>query len=83
VLTEALRNLHTARPFQPFVIRRGDGQELPMQHPEMLAYAPKSRTATVYLQDGSFQTIDLLLATGLEVPSRWNGNGRRRRRRRR
>jgi hypothetical protein len=33
----------------------------------MLAYFEKARTATVYLKDGSFQIVDLLLITGLEV----------------
>jgi hypothetical protein len=65
--TEALSKLHQARPFQPFVLRVGDGQALPVGHPEMLAYSPKSRTATVYRADGSFEIVDLLLVTGLEV----------------
>jgi hypothetical protein len=73
--TEALYKLHTARPFQPFAIRLGDGQRLPVSHPEMLAYAPRSRTATVYRDDGSFEIVDLLLVTGLEVR-----NGRKRQR---
>jgi hypothetical protein len=65
--TEAVQRLHQARPFQPFVIRLGDGQALPVEHPEFLAYAPNSRTMTVYARDGSFQIVDLLLVTGLEV----------------
>jgi hypothetical protein len=65
--TEALLRLHQARPFQPFAIRLGDGQSLPVDHPEMLAYAAKGRTATVYTADGDFQIVDLLLVTGLEV----------------
>ena len=77
--TEQLNRLHQARPFQPFIIRLGDGQELPVPHPEMLAYAPKSRTATVYRSDGSFEIIDLLLVTGMGVPSRGGRAGRRRR----
>ena len=54
-------------PFRPFSIRLGDGQSLLVAHPEMLAYFEKARTATVYLKDGSFQIVDLLLITGLEV----------------
>ena len=74
--TEALSKLHKAQPFQPFVIRLGDGQALPVAHPEMLAYAPKQRTASVFFEDGSFEIIDLLLVTGLEVlaPRRGRGN---------
>ena len=65
--TEAVRRIHQAQPFQPFSIRLGDGQSLPVKHPEFLAYAPNSRTMTVYQEDGSFQIVDLLLVTGLEV----------------
>jgi hypothetical protein len=75
--TDALHKFHMARPFVPFALRLGDGQKLPVEHPEMLAYAPKSRLATVYFKDGSFEIVDLLLVTGLEVPS----NGRKLRRR--
>lgn len=65
--TEALHKVHSARPFIPFFLRLGDGQKLPVAHPEMLAYAPKSRLATVYLKNGSFEIVDLLLVTGLDV----------------
>jgi hypothetical protein len=75
--TDALYRLHSARPFTPFYLRLGDGQRLPVEHPEMLAYAPKTRMATVYFKDGLFELVDLLLVTGLEVPA----NGRRRSRR--
>ena len=75
--TEALYKIHSTRPFVPFFLRLGDGQKLPVKHPEMLAYAPKSRLATVYLKDGSFEIVDLLLVTGLEVMP----NGRKKSRR--
>ena len=71
--TEELSKLHKVRPFQPFSIRLGDGQSLPVRHPEMLSYAPRSRTAVVYRPDGSFEIIDLLLVTGLEVHAARNG----------
>ncbi len=76
--TEALHRLHTVRPFQRFSIRLGDGQSLQVEHPEMLAYAPKSRTATVYNRDGAFQIVDLLLVTGLQVEPASSGKRRRR-----
>jgi hypothetical protein len=76
--TEPLLKLHQARPFQPFSIRLGDGQSLPVEHPEMLAYAPRSRTAVVYRPDGSFEIIDLLLVTGLDVAAPRNGRRTRR-----
>jgi hypothetical protein len=75
--TNELYKLHIARPFKPFTIRLGDGQALPVRHPEMMAYAPKQRTAVVYQPDGSFEIIDLLLVTGLEVHAVRNGHKRR------
>ncbi|MGA2441490.1 MAG: hypothetical protein ABSH08_11060 [Tepidisphaeraceae bacterium] len=74
--TEALYKVHAARPFVPFYLRLGDGQKLPVSHPEMLAYSPKSRLATVYLKDGSFEIVDLLLVTVLKMTP----NGRERKR---
>jgi hypothetical protein len=78
--TEQVRKLHQARPFQPFVVRLGDGQALPVDHPEFLAYAPNSRTMTVYFKNGDFEIVDLLLVTGLEVR---NGSRRSSQRKRR
>jgi hypothetical protein len=71
--TEALHRVHTTRPFQPFSLRLGDGQALKVDHPEMLAYAPGRRTAVVYRKDGSFEIVDLLLVTGLDVHAPRNG----------
>jgi hypothetical protein len=76
VTTEKLYKVHATRPFVPFFLRLGDGQRLPVLHPEMLAYSPKHRTATVYLRNGSFEIVDLLLVTALEVIT--NGHKRRR-----
>ncbi len=71
--TEELYKLHQARPFRPFTMRLGDGQSLPVRHPEMLSYAPKHRVAVVHRPNGSFEIIDLLLVTGLNVHSARNG----------
>jgi hypothetical protein len=75
--TEQLSALHRARPFRPFTIRLGDGQKLSVPHPEMLSYAPKSRIAVVHRIDGSFQIVDLLLVTGLDVHAPRNGTKQR------
>jgi hypothetical protein len=70
--TEELRKAHVVRPFRRFYLRLGDGQRLPVDHPEMLAYSPGSRIATVHQRNGSFEIIDLLLVTAIEF-----SNGRR------
>jgi hypothetical protein len=72
--TDSLAKFHRARPFQPFSIRMSDGQALLVEQPEFLAYSPNSRIATVFFEDGSFELVDLLHITGLEVAQ----NGRRR-----
>jgi hypothetical protein len=73
--TEELRKAHIARPFRPFYLRLGDGQRLPIRHPEMLAYTPKSRVAAVYLKNDSYEIVELLLVTGLEfAPARRRTN---------
>jgi len=62
-----IRNLYEARPFQPFKIHMADGRDIPVDHPEFLASAPSGRTIVVYGSDDSFNVIDLLLVTDLEV----------------
>jgi hypothetical protein len=73
VTTDQLLRVHRPRPFQPFSLRLADGQRLRVQHPEMLAYSPKARTAVVYRSDGSFEIVDLLLLTGLDIHAPRNG----------
>ena len=75
---DELYKAHTRQPVQPFTICLGDRQRLPVLHPEMLAYAPKHRTAVVYRKDGSFEIIDLLLVKGLDVHAPMNGKRHKR-----
>jgi hypothetical protein len=78
VTTGELHRVHRTRPFRPLSIRLGDGQVLPVPHPEMLSHAPRSRTAVVYRNDGSFEIVDLLLVMGLDVHPPTNGRRRAR-----
>ena len=73
---EQLKKAHTARPFQPFVIRTADGREFSVNHPEVLAFAPPARTCAVATPDGTIEVIDLLLVSSLQM--RRSANGRRR-----
>jgi hypothetical protein len=63
----ALKQLVETDPFQPFNIRLADGRHVPVQHREFLMTSPSGRTAIVYQPDDSFNVIDLLLVTDLEV----------------
>jgi len=74
--TDQLRNLWKAEPFRPFIIHLADGRDLPVAHPEFVLLSPSGRSLVLYQQDESFNVVDLLLATDLEVSS--NGHGKRR-----
>jgi hypothetical protein len=63
--TEQLERFHKARPFVPFSIFVGDGREIQVDHPEMMAYKPKARTCAVW-SDGAYEVIDLVLVTTLK-----------------
>ncbi len=69
-MIEQLRNLYQAQPFQPFVLHLADGREIPVQHREFLAPSPSGRTVIVYQPDDSFNIVDVLLVTALEVKPR-------------
>jgi hypothetical protein len=62
-----LRNLYDAEPFRPFIMHLADGRKIPVMHQEFMASAPNGRTVIVYQPDNSFNIIDLLLVTDLEV----------------
>lgn len=71
---ERLNQLHRAQPFQPFRVHLADGRTLDVSHPECMAHAPNARTFIVVNPDESFEIVDLLLVTTLEV---LNGSSRR------
>ena len=64
---EQVRILYDAEPFQPFVMHLADGRRIPVAHREFMASAPSGRTVVVYQPDDSFNIVDLLLVTDLEV----------------
>jgi len=72
---QQLRELWKAEPFRPFTIHLADGREIPVRHREFLMPSPSGRTMIVYQPDDSFNVIDLLLVTDLEVAA---GNGKQR-----
>ncbi|MCH8047751.1 MAG: hypothetical protein IID44_29000 [Planctomycetes bacterium] len=64
---EQFRELWRTKPFQPFTIHLADGRNLRVEHPEFLAMSPSGRTFILYQPDDSFNIVDLLLVTDLEV----------------
>jgi hypothetical protein len=71
--TEQLQTFHRTQPFRPFTIYLADGRTFRVNHPELLAHAPNSRTFAVW-SDGVYDVIDLLLVSSLRPV-----NGERRR----
>jgi len=76
---ERVKELYDAKPFQPFVIHLADGREIPVHHREFIMSAPSGRTIYVTQPDDSFNIIDLLLVTDLELKRVRNGSSKRRR----
>lgn len=62
-----IQALHRAEPFHPFVMHMADGSQILVQQRESLASAPSGRTVIVYQPDSSFNIVDLLLVTAVEV----------------
>jgi hypothetical protein len=78
---EEFRTVLKAEPFTPFTMHLADGRQLPVKHPDFVAIAPSGRAAIVYQPDNSFNVVDLLLVTDLEVGGNGRAHGARRRRR--
>jgi hypothetical protein len=64
---EEPRNLYQAGPFQPFTLHLADGGAIPVRHREFIMPSPSGRTVIVYQPDDSFNIVDLMLVTDLEV----------------
>jgi len=70
VTLDALREAHQATPFRPFTIHLADGRRFHVPHPEYLSHSPRGRTIIVYNnKPDSFNILDLLLVTDLEIES--------------
>jgi hypothetical protein len=77
---DQVRHIYRKSPFQPFVIHIADGRDIRVNHQEFLSMSPSGRTIIIHQPDDSFEIIDLLLVTSLEVtphpPSSTPGNGK-------
>jgi len=74
---ERIRELYEVEPFRPFVMHLADGRQISVTHREWLASAPSGRTVIVFQPDDSFNIVDLLLVTDLEVKNGSRGKGTR------
>jgi hypothetical protein len=65
-----VRKLLHARPFRPFLIHVADVGRIPVKHEDFVALAPTGREMIVYLPDGDYQIVDVMLVTRLEVSAK-------------
>jgi len=76
---EQLREMHQARPFQPFDIYLADGRTLTVDHPEFLSQSRTGRTIAVSKPDDATEIVDLLLVVSLKPrPQSSSRRGRQR-----
>jgi len=64
---DEVRKFYDAEPFRRFVLHLADGRKIGVEHREFMALDPKGRIVIVFQPDDSFNVIDLLLVTDLEV----------------
>ena len=64
---EQLKNVQHAQPFRPFTIHLGDGRLFFVKHPDFVSRSPSGRTVIVHSDDDSFNILDMLLVTEIEV----------------
>lgn len=73
---EDLKDLYSARPFQPFFVRTTDGRELLVKHPEFMAFTPSGRTVFIAEPTLGMNIIDVMLINSVFVKERGGTNGR-------
>ena len=64
---QEFRSVFEALPFRPFSVFLADGREVMIRHQDYALLSPTGRTLIVYQDDDSFQVLDLMIATGVEV----------------
>ena len=74
---EQIREVHSTRPFAPFILHLADGRSFAVTHPEFLALSRSGRILHLVTPEDTLQHIDLFMVVSIEVM-----NERRRRRRR-
>jgi hypothetical protein len=75
---ETLQAACAQKPFRPFTIHLADGRAIHVASREYIMAAPSGRTIVIYQPDDTFNIIDLLLITDLEMKSSANGTHKRR-----
>lgn len=66
---EQIREVHSARPFGPFLLRLADGRAFVVTHPEFLSLSRSGRILHLVTPEDTMQHIDLLTVVSIEVLS--------------
>jgi hypothetical protein len=77
MISDQLREVLHARPFQPFTAYLADGRKLTVDHPELMWVTPGGRTAYLAIGRETTERVDVLMITSISTGER-NGRGRRR-----
>ncbi len=64
---DKLREVHQTVPFRAFRLYLAAGGQIPVTHPESLAYSRSGRTVVVVSPDDKTQFVDVLLVTRIEI----------------
>jgi hypothetical protein len=64
---QQLMQMQRTQPFRAYRIHLADGRSLEVNHPDFVARSPSGRTVIIYKIDETFEVVDLLLVTSLEV----------------
>jgi hypothetical protein len=64
---EQLNIVHHAQPFRPFTLHMGDGRSFFVKHPDFISRSPSGRTVIVHGENDSYNVLDMLLVTEIEV----------------
>ena len=62
---EMLRQMVTARPFRPYVIRLADGQSFTIRHPELVSCSANGRELQINTEDEGLVLVEMLLVTSM------------------
>ena len=67
---EALGKAIHRTPFKPFTLRLADGRAVRVPHQDFISMHPTGRTVIVYGQNEDLEILDVMLVTGLQLPSK-------------
>lgn len=65
-MTDEVRKLLHAIPFQPFLVKTSDGKQYRVKHPDYVAISPKGGRVTLYADEETSTTLSALHIVAVE-----------------